>query len=443
MKMNQVTDLIKNVVSKEIRKAIIKESKEGKIEKFTIKCEGVPMGYFDTEEEAQEAMSKMDEKKGELIIEKDTFDSYEEMMNTLDEMNDQIEEETDCQECGDKTMEENSDVDENAFVLAADAAKDAGKDEFEFPKGSGKMHKVTIKQDINKDSDEGDVNEGIPLFLPAVIKGLRKELGREPNDEEIGKEMKKLFTKDQDDSEDKKDKKKKEKSVKEGDETCNECGSMLNEEGVCNECGKSMYESKKKVLRLKESEMIDAIKKIIKESHPGLVIANRSRKESGVINKKSYSDTGKNIGKFLELGKDEEFPIQNKESELDKKVVNKVNNTPKEDEVVDSQRGRGLENLEYDHEPSEIFKKRLKMAIEGDTLMGNSQEAANVIKNKTGDKVLKSAKRKEKEANEEPLYSKEPTPVKNVNEEKNSLSSILLEEIKKMKHMGSYNKKTQ
>jgi len=34
------------------------------------------------------------------------------------------------------------------FVLAADAARDAGKKEFEFPKGSGKMHPVTIKQDL-------------------------------------------------------------------------------------------------------------------------------------------------------------------------------------------------------------------------------------------------------------------------------------------------------
>jgi len=38
------------------------------------------------------------------------------------------------------------------FVLAADAAKDAGKKEFEFPEGSGKMHPVTIKQDIKEDN---------------------------------------------------------------------------------------------------------------------------------------------------------------------------------------------------------------------------------------------------------------------------------------------------
>ena len=36
------------------------------------------------------------------------------------------------------------------FVLAADAARDAGKKEFEFPKDSGKMHPVTIKQDIDE-----------------------------------------------------------------------------------------------------------------------------------------------------------------------------------------------------------------------------------------------------------------------------------------------------
>jgi hypothetical protein len=36
------------------------------------------------------------------------------------------------------------------FALAADAARDAGKKEFEFPKDSGKMHPVTIKQDIDE-----------------------------------------------------------------------------------------------------------------------------------------------------------------------------------------------------------------------------------------------------------------------------------------------------
>ena len=41
------------------------------------------------------------------------------------------------------------------FVLAADAARDAGEKEFEFPKGSGKMHPVTIKADIDEDEFAG------------------------------------------------------------------------------------------------------------------------------------------------------------------------------------------------------------------------------------------------------------------------------------------------
>ena len=43
----------------------------------------------------------------------------------------------------------------NPFVLAADAARDAGKKEFEFPKGSDKMHPVKIKQDIDEEEKEG------------------------------------------------------------------------------------------------------------------------------------------------------------------------------------------------------------------------------------------------------------------------------------------------
>jgi len=41
----------------------------------------------------------------------------------------------------------------NAFLAAADAARDKGDKTFEFPKGSGKMHKVTLKRDL-------DVKEG-------------------------------------------------------------------------------------------------------------------------------------------------------------------------------------------------------------------------------------------------------------------------------------------
>ena len=54
------------------------------------------------------------------------------------------------------------------FVLAADTARDAGKKEFEFPKGSGKMHPVTIKQDI-KEFIGGDTEKRISALFDKLV----------------------------------------------------------------------------------------------------------------------------------------------------------------------------------------------------------------------------------------------------------------------------------
>ena len=75
------------------------------------------------------------------------------------------------------------------FVLAADAARDAGKKEFEFPKGSGKMHPVTIKKDV-------DVKEN--RFLAASMEDLEQVIrnlahtGEMSEDEAIEMAIKKL-----------------------------------------------------------------------------------------------------------------------------------------------------------------------------------------------------------------------------------------------------------
>jgi hypothetical protein len=69
-------------------------------------------------------------------------------------------------------MKEDTVSEQSAFVLAADAAKDAGKDEFEFPKGSGKMHKVSLKQDIPvEEGIGGEMAEILGAFLALVGAG--------------------------------------------------------------------------------------------------------------------------------------------------------------------------------------------------------------------------------------------------------------------------------
>jgi hypothetical protein len=63
-------------------------------------------------------------------------------------------------------------TEQSSFVLAADAARDAGKKEFEFPKGSGKMHPVKLKQDISVKEVEEDVIDTVTLDVPLFIRTL-------------------------------------------------------------------------------------------------------------------------------------------------------------------------------------------------------------------------------------------------------------------------------
>ena len=69
-------------------------------------------------------------------------------------------------------LKEDTVSEQSAFVLAADAARDAGKEEFEFPEGSGKMHKVTIKKDIPvEEGVGGEMAEILGAFLALVGAG--------------------------------------------------------------------------------------------------------------------------------------------------------------------------------------------------------------------------------------------------------------------------------
>ena len=57
----------------------------------------------------------------------------------------------------------------NAFLAAADAARDKGNKEFEFPKGSGKMHKVTLKRDLDLEEGKLSTALGGVAFLASLL----------------------------------------------------------------------------------------------------------------------------------------------------------------------------------------------------------------------------------------------------------------------------------
>ena len=485
MKTN-IQNIINETLMNEVKRTIL-EGKEGN-DVFHITCEGEPIDSFESEEEANQHLNIYKDKhpEKEFIIEKQKYNSHSDMIDKLDDMGEefevketktmekksikvknlaqaildakerglseikvgtesynveeswkQLEEEEMCSECGNGPMEEETDVEEsNAFILAADAARDGGKKEFEFPKGSGKMHKVTITKDI-------DTNEGKKETCDSCGKSVEdcECEGHEHN-------------------------------LNEGEGMCNECGSPMNEEGECNECSTmkeedetvvtsmddlgeedeevitsldQLGESKKATLRLSESELVSLISRMVSESVPGLEFTKKAQKVSGDDSKSHMSDVEKKLKDISTFnGNDNpEFPNQINKGE---KVAQRT--TDEENETIEDYRGGGMEDLNYDYEPSEKFKVRLKKALEGDSTMGNSQDAANVIPSKTGENIAKKVERKAKKISKEPQISwghswKDPEGVKAVNETKTTMSSVLEEEVQRMKKIFGYNEKTQ
>jgi len=413
MKVSELTTIIENIVSNEIRKTIMEEN-NGKKEVYHIKCEGIPLATFESEEEANDALPdyKAKHNDGELIIEKGVYESHDDMMDKLDEMNDQLEE-TD-------NMENTQPMEGNEFSGALKTARDNGEKTFTV---DGKEYDVDecYSKQMEEEKEGGDDFED-------MLRGRRKKHSYVDNGEETPDEM----------GEEKK--------------CCEKCGKE-----IC-ECSGGMYESKKKTVRLTESELIKLISKMVSESIPGLQAAEKSHTESGKENQEYLTSFDKKMKDYLSFdGNDNpEFPKAIGKGE---KVARK--NTPEQEDEI-AKNYAGLENLEYDIEPSEQFKKRLKMAIEGDTLMGNGKvtepasikpsngaEKGKEAKEKEGNhiqtpetakKIEKQVKDREEDKKNRVLYPKEKVPV---NESKVNFSSVLEDEIKKMKNISKYNKKTQ
>ena len=206
---------------------------------------------------------------------------------------------------------------------------------------------------------------------------------------------------------------------------------------------------KKKKIRVTESEMMKIIHKIVAESIPGLEAVTSVRKLDKKNSEEHLNAVDKKMKDYLSFsGNDNpEFPHQ---IGGEKKAYN---NTEKEDEYVEDNRGGGMEDLDYDHEPSEEFIERLKKSLSGHPTMGNAQtgDVANVIPTKTGENIVKAMERKAKLRKEKPMYNKDATPVKTVKElggqktieEVKKPNEIVINEITRMKEMFNYANKGQ
>ena len=469
MKVNELKQLIENTISKEVKKAILENAEEVYIIKNK---EGEPIEMCATKEEADEKLDSYQKSGKEFIIEKKPKPSIDE----LDEMGENLE-----------NMEKEP-MEGNAFSGALKAAKEAGDEKF------------TV------DGKEYDVEECWSKQMEEELKGNQKKLDKNNNGKIDGDDFKKLrnaqtedecmecgssmeegdasersakadkaldyskykFLKNvyKDTPEDKISEKhkdsmndlndkysfdklkinsKSEEEVSEDDaQMCSECGSQMYE-GVCNECGGAMNENKKRKVKLTESELVEFINKIVKESVPGLRIATDMKGKSGQINTAANKETGDKIKKSLDFDNNNnpEFPNQiGKEKEKAART-----NSDEENEYVEDWRGGTMLDLKYDSEPSAQFKDRLQKALKGDKTTGNAQDGdvANVVKSNLGEKIAKAVERKKENVKKMPMYNKDFQPTNKTAPVNESLKtkSVLNEEIKRMKDMVQYNKKTQ
>jgi exonuclease VII small subunit len=506
MKSTEITNIIDTILTEEVKSAITNESGTTKRVKYHVTCEGEPLASFDSVDEAKDYVEK--NKDGELkgkkklLIDKKTYGSYEEMIDHLDEIAQSLEEKesTDLNEMfRQPEMYDNYDDTMDEVKNKVDKWLEMGKideqehyemmfkidsEDLDWPTGADENETKHIliqlarecaphllkkkKENTNMENQEPmEGNAFVKAMLDAKEKGEKTfEVDGETHDvEECWKQLEeeegiceecgdmgpineneefssfddheKYFNDiagglDGTDSEE----------MSEGAGMCSECGTMLQEDGSCMECSGGMYESKKKKLRLSEEELVKLIGKLVAESIPGLEAVKKSHNQASG---QDLKDSVKKIDDYLKFSGNTKPEFPNQEGVEEEKEA--YRNTSDEEEFIDTYRGGGLQDLDYDNKPSKEFIDRLRMALEGDPKMGNGQkDTANTTPSNVGKDLFKSIDKEKKTRDADPMYNKDAAPVtepKKINEDEESSKKVVLEEIDRMKKMANYNKKTQ
>lgn len=125
MNISDLNKIIEETATSEIRDMIISESKKEKTQVYHIKLDGEPIETFQSKTDAEEALPKyQDKNKGELIIEPEMYESYDDMIEKMDKMGEELEEKEN------KNMKNQEAMEGNSFIKAMLDSKKRGDKTF-------------------------------------------------------------------------------------------------------------------------------------------------------------------------------------------------------------------------------------------------------------------------------------------------------------------------
>ena len=229
-------------------------------------------------------------------------------------------------------------------------------------------------------------------------------------------------------------------------------------------------ESKKNVITLSESEMIELIQRLVMEQKEakGMKDTEKVLKDSKKVNDEAMKGVNKKMKDYVKAGSNEGyeenpegFPKGN--GEMGEDLSMKYHASDAVEEYIDQiARSGGMENLDYDAiKPEEDW---IEMNILGDSKTGNSQEYANAVATDANEKVNDRRKKNWLAKLKKQSYNKAVQPVEDVAGKSKSdkaamspdevMSALsegtedksqkkINEDIQKMKSMLSYSRKTQ
>ena len=193
---------------------------------------------------------------------------------------------------------------------------------------------------------------------------------------------------------------------------------------------------------------------------PGITLTSKVHKEDGKENTAALKAIEKKLKKYLDIENtsNPEFPHQNN-SPVDPKsgTYKYYRNNDDQQDYIDDFRGGGMEDIEYDTEPTEEFKDRVTKYLEGSSETGNAMEdekgnaLGNVVPSDLGKRVGAKAKRKAKKLKDVEGIPDDWNFVKksgfvaseSTTKKGNQLTEGVNQDLEEMKYLFEYNKKTQ